>query len=232
MSSHITPETVVAAYFEHIRTRAYRNAADLMVPICIRRFMEHEEPTLRPPPIERREEYVERNTHLPREVAEHFFDSARARPGPTLSDYFAGVETESELAELEDRERYARHLQATDPADRYRRYLAQVERRYPAYAEQLGELRARDSHWSYDIIGAVTRGERACVLFESPPGDHAPEELAWEPSPSVAVLRRTGGGWGMAADPNPFKGMGLVMAPVPVTDPNGARIWLDLHEAD
>ena len=185
-----TPEAVLAAYFAHMSAGEYDAAAALVAPICIERFAEHEAPHLRPPPRESLEEYVARNEGLPRGVSEHFHRVAQERPRSTMSDYFAGVESEEELASLGQRDLYARRLQATDPGHRYRVVLEQLADRHPEYAAQLRALGADHEAWAYDILGSVEVGDRAMVLFEHPLGETSAGELRWEPTPAVAATDR------------------------------------------
>ena len=228
MANEDHPESIVVRYFECLREERYRDAAELVAPLCLRRFVEHEAPRHRPHVPLTVDEYLERDPDLPREVAEYRVAQAARLPPPRLSDYFAGIESAAELASLGDRELYARHIEAEDPAARCRRQIDQLRSRYPEYDSELLDIRGRQaSTWQFTILGSVTVNERVFVLFEHPlPAP--PEELHWEPKPHVAVLRETSEGWRLAGDPNPYAGMGVALGPIEVTNAYGEKIALDL----
>jgi len=226
----VSPEETVARYFECIRTEAYAEAAALLSEECIRRFREHEVPMMRPSPKPTLEGYMERNPGVPREVAEHYLAQAESHSWPTLSDYFAGVESVDELETLSDRELFARHIEASDYAARHRGVIDRLRERYPEHERKLLEVRdAQARTWSFHFFGALVEEDRAWVLFGWPdPEDRS--VLRWEPTPHVAVVRREADGWRIAADPSPYTGMGIAMGPIEVEGDDGRKIRLDPYE--
>lgn len=228
MANLESPESVVARYFECLRNGSYDGAASLVAPICLRRFVENEAPRYRPHPPPTVDQYLERDPDMPREVAEYRVGQAARLSRTSLSDYFAGIETEAELESLSDRELYASHIEAADPAARCRRQIDQLRSRHTEYESELLDVRNRQaSTWNFVILGAVTVDDRVLVLFEHElPAP--PDELRWEPKPHVAVLRETSEGWRLAGDPNPYAGMGVALAPIEVTNAEGEKVVLDV----
>lgn len=225
----MNPKGVVARYFELLRREAYSEAAGLLTPECLRRFREWEVPRHRPAPLSTVESHLERNPELPREVAEYWVSQQARHPQPTLSDFFAGVDSEEALDSLSDLELFARHLEATDHAARMRRRIDALRERHPEHDAELRAVRDRQMWaWSFDILGSVEVEGRAYVLFGSLP--HDDPTLRVEPVPLVAVLRMTDEGWRIAADPSPYSGMGVLMGPIEVTGRDGERTWLDPND--
>lgn len=229
MSDQMSPEGVVARYFDLLRGQRYDDAVALVAPVRLRRFAEHEAPRHRPAPLMTVERYLERNPDMPREVAEYYVSQSATHPQPAISDYYAGVTSEDELESLSDRELYARHIEAVDPAGHGRRQIDQLRALHPEYESQLVAIRERLSEtWNMVIPGSVVIGGRALVLFEQPVSAE-PDELRWEPVPHVAVLRMTADGWRLASDPSPYSGMGVLLAPIEVTNAEGEKVVLDLE---
>lgn len=221
----MTPEDTVERYFECLRSERYLEAAKLVSVVARKRFRDHEAPQLRPVPAPSREDYSERFPDVPAEVVEHWFEQSRRHPPVTLATYFARVTSEEELDALIDQELLARHIEATDHARLARANIDALMERYPEHADELKEVRDRQkTSWAFRALGTVVLGEVAYVLHGADPND------AWEkhePVPHVAVLRRYDGSWKLATDPSPYRGSVALLGPVPVTGPDGERLWLD-----
>ena len=220
---------VVARYFEHLAAEEWTEAASLLHPVFLKRFRESEAPHVRPSQPITVETYLERDPELPLEVAEYWVRQHAMHPPRRLADYFAGVESEEELNRLGDVELFARHLEAVDPAARYRRYLAALAEQFPAFADQLAVMMddVRDA-WRYEVLGSISAGDRSLVLFEHP-GIREGAVSGYEPVPHVAVVVDREEGPRIAHDPSPHTGMVVSFAPVTVLNSEGESVRLTLR---
>ena len=229
MSIPKNPHHVVARYFEHLAAEEWTEAARLLDPVFLKRFRESEAPHVRPPQPITVETYLERDPDLPREVAEYWVRQHAMHPPRRLADYFAGVESEEELDRLGDAELFARHLEAVDPAARYRRYLATLAAQFPEFEDQLnGKMAEVRATWGYEVLGSIDAGNRSLVLFEHP-GMREGAVHGYEPVPHVAVVVDREYGPRIAHDPSPHTGMVVAFAPITVVDSEGESVRLTLH---
>lgn len=165
---------------------------------------------------------------MPQEAAEYRVRQLSQHPAPTLADYFAGVASYDELEAMDDRELFARHLEATDPDVRYRRHIELLIGRYPEHEQKLRELlEGQHSVWRFETMACHVEDDRAYVLFQRP-GAREAAVAGYEPVPHVAVLLDHADGWRIGSDPSPYSGMVMGFAPVVVEDASGKKISLTL----
>ena len=222
----MSPEEVVARYFELLVANRYLEAAGLVSD----RYLEHHRKEVESfgdlPTVE---ELMEMDPELGPEDAERLAEVRARLVRPSVAASYARVETKAELLELSDREILARRLERQDPSTQTRRHFERLIQRHPRFRAQLEEQ--RESHVRpvpFHIPGSVLDGRWAYVLVVREIDESSPHFIV--PDPSVVPLERHGDTWRLAVDPGDLLGFGHLTIVTTVEDDDGEWIALDPDE--